>query len=636
MLQHIPICNLTQDGETGKGKIAGVDAKNPDFRWQAGLEDERCKAILQALYDANAYSPRFALSARAIGRLIGLHHQVIRRLIRGDKRCRAKLKGLVAWLAGRKGQKTRYWLTPEGRKVAELLAKGFPVGKATLKALATDRDRRKLAHQPEVAHQTGTPSENNMLSNDSFNVCSLTAVGALKPVRKRLSSLAARLWRDYGIQWWVAEDLAARYSPIEIEAAIALRERRNGAIYNGAGFIVYLLSHGFARSYVRARLQARQRPRPTRKPPDEPDLDAIVAALREALEPYSIPVADDCAIELPNCRLRPFLDGDPATVVAKTLDLLMRHGLLPNGNGQDADQDPADATDQAPTEATEADLPADPTDSDDDDEIDDGEPLPPLKCELCGRSQGEPHPALQSWQSNDFLCLSELSDDFKQRFGLPECGLLCRGCYLTLCRTLVTESPSDEATDAPLAADDLHNAPADATDDLWAADPTDEAEANPADQDAPANEPTEPASDQNQSDGQNDPSNDRENCPSLTLLPLPERVADAFQPVVNDLLMAYSAKGATEIVEDGVTYRLKELCPLEGGLAFVLTEVDATTLPPAIQAMIDELCRLYRRDGTVAIERDGFRVEIAEVIPVTQGKTLYRFSITKLGRGRKR
>ena len=103
-----------------------------------------------------------------------------------------------------------------------------------------------------------------------------------------------------------------------------------------------------------------------------------------------------------------------------------------------------------------------------DDSDDEDEPLPPLKCELCGRSEGEPHPSLQGWQRNDFLCLSELSDNFKQRFGLPECGLLCRGCYVTLGLRLVgTSDPDGNGQSAD------QDAPADATEptdgDLWAA-----------------------------------------------------------------------------------------------------------------------------------------------------------------------
>jgi hypothetical protein len=430
------------------------------------LDDERCRAILKALYDANAYSPRFALSARAIGKLTGLHHQVIKRLIRGDKGCRAKLMGLVAWQTGGKGQKTRYWLSPEGHKVADLLTRGFKVGRATLTALATDRQRRK------VAHQSGTPSENNMPSKDGFNLCSLTAVVPSKPVRKPLSPLAARLWRDYGVQWWVAEDLVARYSPLAIKAAIALRERRNGAIYNPAGFIVYLLRDGYAQRLAEAWRRARPRPRPTRKPPDEPDWDAIVAALRDALAPYGIRVDDEGYADLPTCRL--LLPPDPDEAIA----LLWRHGFLRDGNGQDADQDPADAPDQAPTDADaltdDAPTVADPTealraaddaddgddaiadpltyptdgDDDDDEDDDDGEPLPPPSCDLCGRFQGEPHPALNKGLFNNLMALSRLSDAFKHRFGLPEFGVICRGCYMTLCRTLIFGGQPDPA-DAP-------------------------------------------------------------------------------------------------------------------------------------------------------------------------------------------
>jgi hypothetical protein len=84
--------------------------------------------------------------------------------------------------------------------------------------------------------------------------------------------------------------------------------------------------------------------------------------------------------------------------------------------------------------------------------------LPSPSCELCGRKEGELHPALASWQRNDFLCLSELSDDFKQRFGLSEAGLLCRGCYVTLCQTLIpiekdsVLNPADQPN--PLDCDD--------------------------------------------------------------------------------------------------------------------------------------------------------------------------------------
>jgi hypothetical protein len=268
--------------------------------------------------------------------------------------------------------------------------------------------------------------------------------------------------------------LVARYSPLAIKAAIALRERRNGAIYNPAGFIVYLLRDGYAQRLAEAWRRARQRPRPTRKPPDEPDWDAIVAALRDALAPYGIRVDDEGCADLPTCRL--LLPPDPDEAIA----LLWRHGFLRDGNGQDADQDPADATDQAPTDAdaltddaptvadaTKAlraadDAPTDGDDGDDDEDDDDGEPLPPPTCELCGRSQGEPHPALNKGQVNNLMALSRLSDAFKHRFGLPEFGVLCRGCYMTLCRTLILggqPDPADAPNQAPTGSDPMGGAP---------------------------------------------------------------------------------------------------------------------------------------------------------------------------------
>jgi hypothetical protein len=304
-----------------------------------------------------------------------------------------------------------------------------------------------------------------MPSKDGFNLCSLTAVVPSKPVRKPLSPLAARLWRDYGVQWWVAEDLVARYSPLAIKAAIALRERRNGAIVNGAGFIVYLLRDGYAQRLAEAWRRARQRPRPPRKPPDEPDWDAIVAALRDALAPYGIRVDDAGRAVLPNYLLP--LPPDPDEAIA----LLWRHGFLRDGNGQDADQNPTDATDAEaiaddpvadanpadPLTAPMGDTEPDSDEGDDDEDDDDGEPLPPPSCDLCGRKEGEPHPALNKGQVNNLMALSRLSDAFKHRFGLPEFGVICRGCYMTLCRTLILggqPDPADAPNRVPTDADD--------------------------------------------------------------------------------------------------------------------------------------------------------------------------------------
>jgi hypothetical protein len=200
-----------------------------------------------------------------------------------------------------------------------------------------------------------------------------------------------------------------------------------------------------------------------------------VAALRDALAPYGIRVDDAGRAVLPTYLLP--LPPDPDEAIA----LLWRHGFLRDGNGQDADQDPADAPDQAPTvaDATEALRAADdaddgddaiadpltyPTDGDDDDDEDDddGEPLPPPSCDLCGRFQGEPHPALNKGQVNNLMALSRLSDAFKHRFGLPEFGVICRGCYMTLCRTLILggqPDPADAPNQAPMGSDPMDDAP---------------------------------------------------------------------------------------------------------------------------------------------------------------------------------
>jgi hypothetical protein len=56
--------------------------------------------------------------------------------------------------------------------------------------------------------------------------------------------------------------------------------------------------------------------------------------------------------------------------------------------------------------------PTDGDDGDGDDDDDDGEPLPPPSCDLCGRKEGEPHPALNKGQVNNLMALSLLSDAF--------------------------------------------------------------------------------------------------------------------------------------------------------------------------------------------------------------------------------
>jgi len=285
-------------------------------RWRKAIEDERCVAVLQMLFAHSACSPTFALTARRIARLTGLHHQVVRRLIRGDKRSKARLQGLVAWLTGKGRRGTRYWLTPEGKKVAELLARGLQLGEATLRALATDRLRRKMAHTAQMAHINGTPTENNMPYGFNY-VCRQAVTSKLcKPIGRGelLSPLAEKLHRDFHIVVWVANDVVQRYSTEAIEVAMALCEKRNGRILNKAGFIIYLLREGFAQSYAEARHRARQCPEW-----NEPDIEA----LRAAPAPYGISVDDDGFAAFANGRLA--LPPNPSEALARLRDW----GFLP-------------------------------------------------------------------------------------------------------------------------------------------------------------------------------------------------------------------------------------------------------------------------------------------------------------------
>jgi len=289
-------------------------------RWRRALEDNRCVSILLALFTRSARSPSFALTASQIGRLTGLHHQVVRRLVRGDKRCKARLQGLVAWLVGKGRRGTRYWLSPEGAKVAELLAKGLQLGEATLRALATDRFRRKTAHLAEIAHKNCTPSENNMPPYGVFYVCGdavASKLGNKKPVGQQdrpINPLAERLWRDFHMVARIANDVVQRYPADAIEAAIALCQKRNGRVWNSAGFIIHLLREGFAQAYAETYRRKAQS--------DEPDFS--VEALRTALAPYGICVDEEGYAVFAHGRLA--LPPDPSEALAR----LREWGLLPS------------------------------------------------------------------------------------------------------------------------------------------------------------------------------------------------------------------------------------------------------------------------------------------------------------------
>jgi len=128
---------------------------------------------------------------------------------------------------------------------------------------------------------------------------------------KPLNGLAEKLWRTYGVKLSVANDLTARYDREEIEAAMELRERRNGAIYNPAGFIVYLLRKGYAQRWAEVK-RARQDP-------------AVLAQqVKEAVEAAGFPITiaiSDCIpfAEFPNARLALPLDPERAVATLRRI-----------------------------------------------------------------------------------------------------------------------------------------------------------------------------------------------------------------------------------------------------------------------------------------------------------------------------
>jgi len=101
---------------------------------------------------------------------------------------------------------------------------------------------------------------------DFMNECPSGA--ELKPANE----LAERL-TSYGVTVRVANDLTMRYAREYIDAAIELTKRKNGAIYNPAGFIVHTLANGYAQKYAEAKAKA-----------EAEALEAPALAVKEAVE----------------------------------------------------------------------------------------------------------------------------------------------------------------------------------------------------------------------------------------------------------------------------------------------------------------------------------------------------------------
>jgi len=151
---------------------------------------------------------------------------------------------------------------------------------------------------------TSRKGENNITKN--FIVCPQGG-DELKPA----NGLAEKLWRTYGVKLSVANDLVARYAREAVEAAIELRERKNGAIYNPAGFIVYLLRQGYAQRWAEVK-RARQ----------DPEVRAL--QVKEAVEAAGFPITvtiSDCIpfAVFPRGRLALPLDPDRAVDVLRRI-----------------------------------------------------------------------------------------------------------------------------------------------------------------------------------------------------------------------------------------------------------------------------------------------------------------------------
>ncbi len=235
------------------------------LRWDKALKNPRATAILRHLLAVGATSPQTAVTYAAIARSLGLHKWQVRRIIAGEggKR-KSLLQGLVHY-PDRYSHKGCY-LLPEGVVVAQRLSEGDRPTYDDLKALAQARQRRIAERHAESHAKAGESHSHNLI-----RIIPLLYVCPDERSLKPVNGLAERLWRDYGMALSVANEVVTRYEDETIQAALELRERRNGTVYNPAGFILHLLKSGCAQRYAEAK-RARQ----------DPDLQA--QKVKEAVE----------------------------------------------------------------------------------------------------------------------------------------------------------------------------------------------------------------------------------------------------------------------------------------------------------------------------------------------------------------
>jgi len=314
------------------------------------------------------------------------------------------------------------------------LSWGFPIWKAFLILLThpyTVHDRPKKSSVRQVSYECPTDKEKKEKRN---YVCNKVGLSKTCDQIKPANNLAFRLWNDYGVSLWVANDLVRNFPANEIEAAIELRERRNGSIYNPAGFIVHLLKHGYAQRYLEHKIMK-----------TDPDLRA--EEVKKVLRERGVEIVDYGGVEyrIVDREGRLWRPADPADLesalrVAWDLGLLseglnrketekgeeallmktgMSHKSLPSvEDGECYDPPTGEEEIENEEEACEG-L---------DGEMEDMKIEPPTCC-LCSRKEGEPHPALQPYAFNMLIPVSNLSEPFRRQVGLGEFGVICRGCY---------------------------------------------------------------------------------------------------------------------------------------------------------------------------------------------------------------
>lgn len=199
-----------------------------------------------------------------------------------------------------------------------------------------DHSLPSVTHTPHVTHMSHTKEEDKRFS---FNVC--PDGNAFKPIEP----LAERLWHVYGMALSVANSVVTCYERDAIFAAIELRERRNGAIYNPAGFILYLLKGGYAQRYAEAK---RSR--------IDPDLLArqVAQAVEEQTGVKVTLIEGSPAIAYKNGWLHLPLNPDSAVATVKRLlsqsetDRQSESDIKPDapkGNQTDAPSEPIDELD---------------------------------------------------------------------------------------------------------------------------------------------------------------------------------------------------------------------------------------------------------------------------------------------------